>query len=279
MLCTEYYRLLPKAQERLWRDDNGWIAQEKRDGIRLVLHFVKDVGVFAQSRVISVKTFRRSLLTDRLPLHDCKPSFTATVDCEAVGKGAKLTMHAFDITNWQGTDLRKKQLCERLAFLADFKAAIATACLQDHFDFPGVHFTKKREFYESVLTKGGEGVVLKNLASPYVDSLKRAKAGWVKCKRQLVFEAYVSGYEQGRPESRYNDRVACLIFSVKTEAGPCVVAKVANLPSRFRREISIFDPKTQRVELRIDGLNRVASVAGMEISRKDGRLSHPKIIR
>jgi ATP-dependent DNA ligase len=279
MLCLDYHRLLPKAQERLWKDDNGWVAQEKIDGARAILHFVWDVGVFAQSRVISVKTFRRSLLTDRLPFHDCKPSFTATVDCEAVWQGTKLTLHVFDIVRWGDLDLRKKQLCERLAFLADFKAAIVTAGLQDHFDFPGVHFTKKREFYESVLTKGGEGVVLKNLASPYHDSLKRAKAGWVKVKRQLAFEAFVSWFDQVRQDSRYNDRVACLIFSLQTDSGPCVIAKVANLPSRFRREVSVFDKKTGSVALRLDVLGRVASVAGLEISRKARRLSHPKILR
>src|SRR5580704_6981231 len=64
MLCAEYHRLLPKAQEQIWRDDNGWVAQEKFNGERAILHFVKDVGVFCHSRVVSTLSFRRSEWTD-----------------------------------------------------------------------------------------------------------------------------------------------------------------------------------------------------------------------
>jgi hypothetical protein len=273
MLCAEYHRLAPKAQEQLWRDDNGWIAQQKINGERAILHFVKGVGIFCHSRVISLKTFRRTEWTDLL-FKGFVPGFIATLDCEFVSP----TFHAFDIVRWDGQDLRRKQLCERLAFLNDFKTAINIAGLQDHFDFPAIHFNNKRVFFDSLITKSGEGVVLKALDSTYTDSNVRSRNGWVKVKRQIQFDAYVSGYEQGRSSSRYHDRIACLIFSIKTPEGPCVVAKIANLPSRFRREISVYNSKTSHAELRLDVMNRVATISGMEISRKARRLLHPKII-
>ena len=273
MLCAEYHRLLPKAQEQIWRDDNGWVCQEKVNGERAILHFIKDVGVFCHSRVVSTVNYRRSEWTDRLKFKGFVPGFTATVDAEFVAP----VFHAFDITRWGELDLRKRQLCERLAFLGDFKEAVVG--LKDCFQFPAVHFNGKKAVYDELIIKGREGVVLKNLNSTYADSNVRVRNGWIKCKKQIEFDCYVCGYEQGKASSRYHDRVACLIFGVKTEEGQRIVAKVANLPAKLRRDISIYSSRTGLVELRLDVRGRVATVAGMEISRKALRLAHPKIIR
>jgi ATP-dependent DNA ligase len=275
MLCAEYHRLLPKAQDQIWKDGNGWICQEKLNGERAILHFVAGVGVFCHSRVVSTVNYRRCEWTDRLKFKEFVPGFTATIDTELVSP----MFHAFDITRWGGLDLRKKQLCERLAFLGDFKTEITTAGLQEHFDFPAIHFNGKKEVYDGLISKGREGAVLKNLNSTYADSNVRIKNGWVKVKKKVEFDCYVCGYEQGKASSRYHDRVACLIFGVKTEEGLRVVAKVANLPSKFRRDVSLYNAKTGQVELRLDVKDRVATVSGMEISRKAKRLSHPKLIR
>lgn len=233
MVCFDYWNLDPKQQAAIWNDHN-WIAQQKLNGCRLILHFVKGLGVFAHSRTTSTHTYRRSELTNRLLFGDFVPDFTATVDSEVIcdktidagphvtksslqttasllhmeAEASKrlqkelelpLKVHVFDITNWEGQDLRLRKLCERLSHLPDFQSAIAAAQLSSHFEFPPIFFQEKQSIYEKILAVGGEGVVLKNINYHYEDSNSRSRVGWVKVKKQVEFDAYVSGFERGRP--------------------------------------------------------------------------------
>src|SRR6266850_740534 len=126
MLCFDYWSLRPKEQKAIWKN-HDWICQEKINGVRLILHFVKGVGVFAHSRTVSVHTYRQAELTDHLLFQDFIPHFTATVDTEGVAgslqtttailhtsgevsrrlqqEKASLRFHVFDIVRWQGQDL------------------------------------------------------------------------------------------------------------------------------------------------------------------------------
>jgi ATP-dependent DNA ligase len=274
MLCANVNNLLPKAQEQIWKDDNGWIAQEKFDGERAILHLIKDVGTFIHSRVISTKNYRRTEWANQSPFKSYIPTFTAVVDAEAMN--GKL-FHVFDCIRWQGTDLRKRPLDERLGYLQEFREAASG--LQEYLDFPSVCFTNKKQFFESIIQRGKEGIVLKRLDSQYNCSGVRTKNAWLKVKKQIQFDAFVVGFKQGRTTSRYHDRIAYLIFAITTEHGRRIIAKVANMPKAFRRDASIFNPKTKEVELRMDVLNKVATVTGLELSRKAMRIAHPRITR
>lgn len=302
MLCVDYWGLHPKEQDALWNDMN-WVAQEKLNGVRLILHFVKGVGVFAHSRTISVHTYRRTELTERLLFGSYVPDFTGTVDAECVCRGGDLqktnallhmeseastkfqkeqncplVAHVFDILSWQGTDLRGKKLCERLSYLPDFRVAVTTADLGDYFAFPEIHLHGKKEVYDKILADGGEGVVLKNLNFTYVDSLRRCRVGWVKCKRQLVMDAYISGIERGRAGSDYENKIACLIFSVETEEGPLPIAKVSSLAWDYRKRVSLYDKGSNTVKLDVGQYGRVARLSGLELSMRARRLVHPRIV-
>lgn len=146
----------PRQQNSVWKS-HDWVAQRKLNGCRMILHFVRDVGIFANSRNVSVSTYRRHELTNYLLFRTLKPSFTAVIDAEAlvekaidtrnyttkgevtktslhstsailrlrpecsrnlqIEQDAAIKIHAFDITNWMGSDLRKKKLAERLGNL------------------------------------------------------------------------------------------------------------------------------------------------------------------
>lgn len=82
MLCYPSWNLKPIELEGIWASER-WIAQEKLNGCRIVLHFVPGKGVFAHSRSISVKTYRYSELTDVLLFREFKdiPGYTV-VDAE-----------------------------------------------------------------------------------------------------------------------------------------------------------------------------------------------------
>ena len=298
MQCFDYWNLSAKEQRAVWKSGD-WVAQEKLNGVRLVLHFVKGVGIFAHSRTVSAHTFRRIELTNHLVICDFVPEFTAVVDCEAVGsslqqtvallhmraeqskrqqrEGVALTFHVLDIVNWQGEILKFNQLCERLAFLKDFQQAVTKSGLTKHFAFPPIYFQGKQEVFEKIIADGGEGVVLKNLLYHYEDSNSRSRHGWIKCKKMLEFDAYVSGYEQGRSGSKWEDYVSCLIFSVITEKEPLVVAKISNLPWQFRKDISLRIRETNTVKMDLATYGKVARISGLEMSQRARRLVHPRI--
>lgn len=316
MQCFPYSELHSREKVDRWRDHNQWVAQEKLNGCRMILHFVKGVGVFAHSRNISQATFRRQELTDHLLFRDFNPPFTATVDCEALiekpidtrglttnGGVTKTSLHStsaalrisadaslrlqreqapllfyvLDITNWEGSDLKQKELAARLSFLTDFKEAITKAELSQFFAYPSICFQGKRKFLEQLLAQGREGCVLKFLGSRYDDSSSRNRYGWVKCKREVAFDAFVSGFEQGKPGSKYAHQVATLLFSITTEKCPHMIAKCSNLPWTFRKQISSYDPTTDKARLDSSVYGRVARLAGQEFSARACRLVHPSI--
>ena len=189
-LCFDYGKLDPRQQSVLWVDKNDWCFQQKINGVRLAVHFVRDVGIFCHSRTVSAHSFRRVELSDRLVFGSYKPDFSATIDCEALAgdlqtttcllhmspeesrrlqmEKTPLNFHVFDIVHWKDEDLRHRRLDERLGFLKDVREAITRTRLEPFFRFPLFRFTGKREFYDQILREGGEGVVAKNLNSRYI---------------------------------------------------------------------------------------------------------------
>jgi hypothetical protein len=297
MLAYDFWKFSPREQIELWRND-GWLCQEKLNGVRLVLHFVKGVGIFAHSRTVGVRTYRRTVLTGHLLFGEFVPSFTATVDTDITAstlqqttallhmrpedsrrlqQDTPLKVHVFDVIRWEESDLRLRPLTDRLAFIKDFQDAIATAELTKYFVFPPVFFLNKEAVYNKILASGGEGVVLKRLSSHYEDSSVRSRTGWVKCKRQVGFDAFITGFERGRPGSDYENLVSCLVFSINTQDCCLPIAKISALPWFFRKEISVYDKTTNTVELGADLFGRVAHIKGLELSRKARRLVHPRV--
>jgi ATP-dependent DNA ligase len=320
MLCFPYSHLKPTEQNELWQDDNCWLAQEKLNGVRIVLHFVRHVGVFAHARTVNVSTFRRQELTDALLFSDFVPAFSAIIDGEvccdklidttryvyggvqtasslqsasallAMESGAarqlqrdqdaSLRIHAFDAINWLGEDLRQKKLSERLAYLGSFKSTIDMCGLEPHFCLPEFRLNRKRIFFDEILSWGGEGLVFKNLYSPYVDSSSRSRLGWIKHKKRLSLCAFVSGFTRGRPNTGWQTRVATLDFSIRDESGKqWLVARVSNVELELRKSISLYDRTTQTLKLDPDCYGRVCEVSGQEFSGRAARLVHPTIDR
>jgi hypothetical protein len=299
MLCFDYHALKEKEQKSLWIDPS-WICQEKLNGIRAILHFVKGLGVFAHSRKINDTNFRRTEITDWLSFATCIPAFSGTFDSEITSEGGlqetlsilhtsptesrrrqldiPLTVHVFDVTNWEGTDLRAKRLEERLGFLPTFHTTLIAAGLSTHFSFPPTIRLCKRDVFERIISQGGEGVVLKCLDSPYRDNSSRDRTSWVKCKRETEITAYVSGYERGKPGTSWENHVAAVVFSVNTDEGPTVIAKVTNLPYEFRKQISIRD-RSGALSLEPELFGAVAKISGLELSKQARRLIHARITR
>jgi hypothetical protein len=147
--------------------------------------------------------------------------------------------------------------------------------LAQWFEFPPIVFQGKQDFFDKIIVDGGEGCVLKNLNSTYLEGQRR-RSTWVKVKRQVSFDAFVSGFGPGR--ARHKGQVGYLCFSVNTENGPWEIARVPSLSKTFRKRITVRD-EAGLVALHPNMYGKTALVSGQEIARKSLRLSHPRIIR
>lgn len=318
MLCFAEWNLKPEEQKKVWESPN-WIAQQKLNGCRAVLHFVEGVGVFAHSRTISLKTYRYQELTKQLLFHDFVPGFTATIDCELIiekpvdtrpysakGEVTKTSLHsttaalhlepenarklqieqdaplmvqAFDMTNINGRDIKSQPLLNRLQSLKDFQVMIAGTEIGRYFQFPSYTTSEKRAFFEKIVKEGGEGVILKNLRASYEDSSSRPRDGWIKVKKRIEFDAFVTGFIRGEKGTGWEKMVGALEFSVKTEKGIHVLGFGSNLTMETRQKITQYDPETDTVTLNPAILGKVAEISGQDVSARSFRLSHCTIDR
>ena len=148
------------------------VAQEKHDGERLLVE-KRDGGVQGINRsglyvglAVAVKA-----AIEALPVASC------LVDGEAVGE----QLHAFDLLELGGEDLRGRPYSERLAMLgallrgsAGGVTVVGTAYCAD----------TKRALFEAVKARGGEGVVFKEGAAAHQHG--RPNSGGVALKFKFV---------------------------------------------------------------------------------------------
>lgn len=319
MLCFAEWNLKDAERENIWKSQN-WIAQKKLNGCRAVVHFVKGKGVFAHSRTVSLKTYRFQEMTDQILFADHIPTFSATIDCEVMvekpidtraytahgevtksslhsttallhlepsaskrlqkDQDAPLMFHAFDIMMWEGEDLTKKTLKNRLDVLETFKTAIAATNIKDYFIWPTWTRDDKKAFFADIIAKGGEGVILKNLTSIYEDSTSRGRDKWVKVKKRMEYDCFVTGFIRGEKGTGWENMVGALEFSVFGMDGSLhQIAAASNLTMENRERMTVYDKATDTVTLHQGMIGKVAEVSGQDISARSYRLSHATIER
>ena len=102
-------------------------------------------------------------------------------------------LYVFDVLKFLGKDLTQKTLHERLGFLLTAKTRIYSK----HIVYlPYAYSTEEKEaLYKSVLAKGDEGIMLKNLNEVYVLGGRPAN-NWYKAKKSAMFDCIVMGFTQ-----------------------------------------------------------------------------------
>lgn len=314
MLCFAEWNLKPEEQAKVWKSPT-WVAQRKLNGCRLIMHFVAGKGVYAHSRTISLKTWRFQELTQQLLFRDFVPDFDATIDCEVIvekpidtrgytAKGeltktslhsttallhlepeasrkvqieqdAPLTVQVFDIPKIDDFDLRPAKLSQRLKYLQVFMDRISVTDVAKYFQFVPVTAEDKRGYFEKIVKEGGEGVILKNLNATYEDSSSRSRDGWIKVKKRIEYDAFVSGFKPGEPGSGWEKLVGALEFSVHTKDGKDhVIGYASNLPLELRKAMTIGGGTEPAPRLDQKWMGRVAEISGQDISARELRLSH-----
>ena len=268
-----------------------WIAEEKFNGVRCRLYGRDGVLRFS-SVVVSVKNFNygeifclphvkldhtgdvilEGELTSSVPRLDTGNTITESplqvvtsllaMEPEQAKRmqreqGAYLIFKAFDSLVSAGQDLTALPWSER-------RKQLDLLCANDYFQITQYLTKNKEQLFEAVTSRNGEGVVLKNIHSPYLMD-GRPRDGWIKIKTQLSVDAWVSGVFSSRKQ-----KVAGLEFSAFVDHEARVVAMVPSIPDQMRADIECST---------LNPIGRVAELIGQGWSGKARRLVHARIGR
>jgi ATP-dependent DNA ligase len=305
MLLSDWSDLSPEEAESIENDLYAWVVQPKLDGVRALLH-VEDNQVRITGRNFSETTYRLSEFQENLPhletglrglagtvldgelvcpldAIDTGNSVTATALQAAVAilatspenagriqdrYGAHLHFHAFDILKLEGVEVTALPLVERQGFLHQAIRKVKSPYLE----LVPSYAVGKLAVHLRILESGREGTVWKRADGPYEPG-RRVKH-WIKRKRGIEVEAFVSGFKPGN--NGHADMVGAVEFSVRRADGTSVpVAWVSNWTDTEREAMTV-QGETGHVRLHPAFLGRRAMIVGHDESVKSHRLRHAR---
>jgi ATP-dependent DNA ligase len=309
MLLGDWNDLTDEDAVAIEKDESGWCVQEKKDGVRALLH-VTPVGVRITGRTISDMTFRLTEFQDNLPhltggFDDLvstvldgellspvtevntgdtttASALQATVAILAAGPvkataiqdrhDAHLRFHAFDVVRYRGEAIVHRPLADRLATLE----VAYLSCTNPYVDLVPTNSAGKVVIHERLVAEGKEGTVWKNFDQPYQPG--RRVRHWIKRKRGLEVEAVVTGFKPGTADRGNANLVGAVEFSIP-EANdlPRPIAWVSSWTDEERQRMTSLEDGA--VILAADYVGRRAVITGQDIAGKSGRIRHARIVR
>ena len=123
-----------------------------------------------------------------------RPDFQALQNSLCTGEG-RILYYVFDILQVDGKDLRPLALKRRRAILEKLLPASKVVRLSEAIE------TKGRAFFRAAETNGLEGIMAKDLASPYRAGERSRE--WLKIKTQKRQEAVICGFTRPRASRQY----------------------------------------------------------------------------
>jgi ATP-dependent DNA ligase len=269
--------------DAVW-EDAGWVAEEKLDGARYILHLLPNANRLFSRRKSTVDGLRVER-TDNVPhLRDLKHKLKGTIlDGEiVVGKHCRsndvarimgsncnraaevqeasgyVTYKVFDILVLKGTDLRNLPYHERYSILEEVLEELDS----DYMEAPERATKNKKEFFERIIKAGGEGVILKDLEGRYIEGSR--STAWAKVKRESTWNVICTGFTRGK--NAFADTFGAIKLSmykagVLTEVGQCsgMTLEIRNAVHNDRQAY----------------LGKVLEVTGQEFTSA-GRIRHPR---
>lgn len=197
--------------------------EEKFDGTRATCHFEKG-GARVFSRRISKKTNWFTENTDSLPhIHEIdipelygsvidgeifipdRPfkDISATLNCiwdKAIERQNELgfaVLHTFDILYYNGVSVKHMKLKDRKVLLRKLMSVLekhGIKCIEEVKYYPcGTELFDPKKYYESIVARGGEGVIIKNKNGIYEH--KRSKA-FLKIKKFYTRECILLNFSE-----------------------------------------------------------------------------------
>lgn len=262
---------------------NHYMAQEKLDGMRAVVHVTK-AGLRILSRSAGVQDPSRPLeKTQSLP-HLARLDFPGLIgtilDCEILARNmdsatlagsihskdksnGHVMIHVFDVLHYCGTDLMNKTLFQRFVWLLILKSRMAGRYIEF---LPWATSTEeKQSLYRRVMSNGGEGIMLKNLHATYLQG-GRPVGNWWKAKRSATFDCVVTGFTKGK--GKFNERIGAVIFGQYVNGKLMELGQASGMTEAIRNDMSHY-PQSY--------IGRVIVIKGME-RLKSGAIRHPQFV-
>lgn len=269
---------------QLLLSNSSYVAQEKLDGMRAVVHVTK-TGLRIFSRSAGVKDPTRPLeKTSSLP-HLARltfPDLVGTVlDGEILipgkdsaeiagsvhrknGNNGLVKLFVFDILRFCGRDLTNKTLAERLPLLLTTKLMMQGTDDVCFLPF-ATTLEQKEKLYQSVFSNGGEGIVLKNLVGKYIEGGRPANT-WHKYKKCREFDVVCVGFTKGA--GKYNKRIGALRFAQYVGGSLTEIGQTSGMTDALRNEMSDHPERF---------IGKVVTIRGMERLRS-GAIRHPRYV-
>ena len=320
-LCRRIASLKDSHREMVW-DSFDYIAEEKIDGVRMMIVFDAGEKKFHFfSRNNSAQTYLPQDYADTVYVtsKDFDYPFSFVLDAEVISTSSNVETNIQCLTQLQSTaallnlnaeDSVRIQKRHPLKF-------IVFDCLLDNdyiIDKPWVtrhcHAEKltellkssgfccelnkvventtlkpnaKREFFDEVVNRNGEGVVLKNKNAKYHACSSRT-VDCVKVKRSTSdtltkdLDAFITDYVVGKDDTRNENMIVGFVFSVKMEKddGEIVTHPIgvcSNVSDFIKEDATVLD-KDGNVTLNKDYYFRVATIKGQNVSARNLRLTH-----
>ena len=310
MLLSKWDDLSEEQAAQIEGEGSGWLVQPKLDGVRCLLH-VEGGRIRLTSRCISEITYRLGEFQDNVPhlatgwseldgtvidgelvcpvaelntgssntAHPLQAAVailsTSPMNAIQIQKrhNAHLRLHVFDIIRFRGSDVTNLPLLERLDPVHE---AVAAA------DNPNLEVVPcfvigKVAVHQRIIAAGGEGTVWKRLNEPY--ELGRRVNHWIKRKRGVEIEAFVTGFKRGTPQRGHANMIGAVEFSVRQNDGRHhPIAWVSAWSDEDRSQMTQMDA-VGNVTLAPSYLVRKAIIFGQDHSAKSRRIRHARIRR
>jgi len=273
----------------LWEDEN-YVAEIKIDGERITSVFTPDrMRVFTRAGS-KLDPTRPIEVTHRWPqiqvIHGFLPVGTI-LDGEAFSRNrrasevagffnhrSEATMPddiqyiAFDCLQWNNKNIENEPWHIRRRFIENCVNIVCNPIL----NYSAVTAKNKREFFESIVKGGGEGVVLKHSLGKYYQGKSPANV-WVKVKKKDSFDCVITGFKISK-EGQFKGMVGSVELSqyrCNRRDGTFELVKVCNASgiNRALREELTCNPQ--------EYLGRVALVEAFERIPNSVTLREPRI--
>lgn len=330
MLCKRIQELKPEEQQDIWKS-KSWYAERKIDGVRMVNIFTQG-SVDFYSRNLSVTnylptSYKETIDVSHIDFSKITDEFIVDSELECtnpnvdtmLGKrgvvtesqlqavtailameperskeiqraeGALRTV-AFDCLWWNGEWLLDKPLIERRRYLKRAMEQMIAAGF--NVKMPESSISNKEQFYKAIIFSGGEGVVFKNIYSPYTATSSRRRDGWVKCKRSMketaqmigadTIDGFITGYVQTDEEKGWSEHISGIEVSVYLDMEDGTrkihpIARVSNIPREKMKEMTEIVNGQPVMKQKFYG--QCVEVDGQCVSSRALRLKHAVLVR
>lgn len=187
-----------------------------------------------------------------------------------------LRYRVFDCLFWRGLDIRHLSLIDR--------RARATKAVKE-WNNPWVQMVDwsaaRRAFLDTIIKRGGEGVVLKHNDHRYGEHL-----GWVKVKAEATYDCVIIGYKDAKATSKKTDgKVSATKYAEKGLIGALIIGQALRGQSprphfRLVGTISGMDDGL-RARFTKDKEKYLGAVVEIKANGREptGRFRHPRFVR